>query len=208
MEFNYKPVRTDNNRKRITEKVNDFRLYGLEEKNGKFRIEVFHKQHEDSIFIGNYDTQKEFEIEFENQYEILSIAEHNKYFNKFKSKEIDEEIKITSNDGKVIVEVRCIQSEKGIHVPIIDDGVKGDLGRNFPDIDSARRVAQNTIRAYNRWGNYIRMSLTRKGRLKLPHEIYKEELSSDVDKDKIDFDKFMIKVRQLAKELLKEEGLI
>lgn len=170
MEFNYNAVRTDSKRKTITEYINGFRLYGLEEKNGKFRIEVFHKGFK-PFFKGQYDNQKEFEEAFEKEYFILNVADAGKYFKINESTEVNTEMKFTSQDGKVTAEVRCIQSEKGIYVPINDDGIIADLGRNFVDIESAMNVARNTIRAYDKWGNYVRLSLTRKPKKRLPHEI-------------------------------------
>jgi len=171
MEFNYKSVRTDSKRKTITEYINGFRLYGLEEKNGKFRIEISHKGYKKSFFKGQYDTQEEFEKAFENEYFILNIADAEKYFKINESNEVDTEMKFTSKDGKVTAEVRCIKSEKGIYVPINDNGVIADLGRTFIDVESAMKVARNTIRAYDKWGNYVRLSLTRKPKIRLPHEI-------------------------------------
>lgn len=189
MIFNYRPVQTDKNRKSISEKVNGFRLYGLEQQNGDFRIEVHHKQYDRPIFRGKFKTQKSFENAFESEYNILSVAEHDKYFKKFKPQEVNELSEFTSKDEKIIVKVHSIQSEKGIYVSIIDDGVTADLGRNFPDIDTARNVARNTIRAYDLWGNYVRMSLTRKGRIKLPHEIYEEEMPKQFQKTADDLKK-------------------
>lgn len=170
MEFNYKAVRTDSKRKTITEYINGFRLYGLEEKNGKFRIEIFHKGYK-PFFKGHYDNQEEFEKAFVNEYFILNVADAEKYFKINESNEVNTEMKFISKDGKITAEVRCIQSEKGIYVPINDDGMIADLGRNFIDVESAMKVARNTIRAYDKWGNYVRLSLTRKPKKRLPHEI-------------------------------------
>lgn len=183
MQFDYNHVRNDENRKTITEYIGNFRLYGLEQKGGKWRIEVHCKGHK-PIFKGNYETQKEFENAFEKEYTILSVADVEKYFDAAKSNEVDTEMKFTSKDGKITAEVRCIKSEKGIYVPITDDGVTADLGRNFVDVNAAMMVARNTIQAYDMWGNYVRMSLTRKPKTKLPHEIHKEELKNILKNEK------------------------
>lgn len=196
MEFNYKAVRNDSKRKTITEYINRFRLYGLEEKNGKFRIEIFHKGYK-PFFKGQYDNQREFEKAFENEYFILNVADAEKYFKINESNDVNTEMKFISKDGKITAEVRCIQSEKGIYVPINDEGIIADLGRNFIDVESAMKVARNTIRAYDKWGNYVRLSLTRKPKKKLPHEIYEipkvdKKSIEDLKKELYDFMEYFV----------------